>query len=416
MVRLLSCILRNERGQTLLSNLVAAAVVGTAVVGTASLGNHLMRQSKRSQLLNRAVHMQSQVTSALLRKDQFDPNAHPRAGLAELRQGAVPAGLTLLDENNQPLATVGGRTHYDAQGRACNAPGPDCQISIDVDITCSGADPQCMAAYRVTVWPDTNSVQPAPLGASFHGRSANVGGSASFDPSDYMNPISYDAAIQDASSSCDGGAADILITGVNRVTGRVSCIKRSVTECPQGYVGKTVQAVGGHMEMVCTPLAKAECPDDYVMTNMSLAQLDRDPPTDAVVTGLSGQCTYRWLDNDPWQKDWPIQVTASSTTVDEQFCNDVIYRAEGNGTCSPVIDSDVPGTCYDPCPPCDVDGNCATCPRTVHSVANTTSSVNGARATCTLTITNECGSSMTAHPMWSGRCRTLNTQLTRPVK
>ena len=429
--------LRNARGQAIVSNLVAAAIVATTAAGTASLVQYLNTQRVKSQVLNRVVVLQSEVTAALLRKDQYElgHGAERDQMIENIRLGKSANDFPLLNAKGQVIAVVNKHFGYDRDGgTSCKESA--CAAFVDLDIRCGDANTVgCASAYRVTPAPLSNAVAPPPLGAPLHtssqvskdGPAASVscGGVEGFACADYTVPISYDFFTQAAQVGCDE-TDDVMMSGFNRTTGKPQCVKKAATPCADGTIAHNVKSAldtkagAMRLEMDCHPLAHVACPPDYVLERLGVQQLDlgKDFRGDYKNYGQpAGKCRYRWRNNIPWTDQTPlarVDTSGGSATATTMVCNDKVYRAkfkDGStyGGCGSAITSSSPGDCAYSCN-CETDENggssCDTCHYYPSSqVSVTQHAIAGAVVSCTVTVTHQCGSSMTAHAVAEGICQ-----------
>ena len=427
----------NARGQALVTSLAAAVIVATTAAGTASLVQYLSSQRSKSQVLNRVVVLQSEVTAALLRKDQYEVgrgNPSRDLQIEKIRLGQSANNFKITNSKGDVIAIVGHHYGYDRDGALCDT--KECAAYVDVDVRCGDANTTgCAAAYRVTPAPIVGGVAPPPLGAPLHnivnsaagGVSTGVscGGVEGFACSDYSVPISYDYFTQATKVSCEGD--DVMASGLNRATGKLQCVKKAATPCADGSIAHNVRAtfdatVGSmRLEMDCHPLAHAVCskqyPDDYVFERLGVQQLDLGKQFKGNTAGFAqpdGSCRYRWRNHIEWQTPLPqVSSSGGSVTASTVACNPTIYNAKFSnnstyGGCGYQVTSQSPGSCPYSCN-CSTDqkGNtsCNTCySPSSSSVQVQQITINGATVACGISVSHSCGSTMTAHPTANGFC------------
>lgn len=433
-----------ERGFSLVSSMAALAILTTVIAGTSTLVTYLVNESKHSQRLNLAVSVNSQVEAAIMDKSQYQKTSEAGATdrdqqIVDMADGKAAAGFVLTAkvqrkdggverEQIMPVAIIGARLPFDSEG--VPHPNEDARnypMYVESQMQC-GKTFGCGVAYRVVLQPIAGELLPSALGAPLSQASvlaAAFNRPPVFGPNDYDLQLPYDFIKQKQfPSSCTAGT-DILISGLSRTTGAVACLSTAITPCPADQIADGLQAVGGHFEMTCHPISKVQCPTDYVLQNYDFSQLD--PVTGApggIASGTHGTCVYRWKTHIPWQNPWPHQPTSSASTASVAACNATVYDAVAPQPCiaAPLQYNDV--QCNYACN-CSTDskGNttCATCTRTARSSASVTAQSidpNTNVATCSIQITDDCGSSMIAEPQWSGTCevreRKVNASLVKP--
>lgn len=430
---------RNTAGFTILEGLVASAVVGVAVIGTTSLARYMYAQSHRAQVLNRAVMVQTALVNALLNKNQYAKGFGRDGVIDAMNSSGSAAGLEILAEPGTPgtpvLAVVGQRRGYGLDGTDASCNGSACPIQVDVDFDCGSLTSLgCMVAYRVSIVPDPGDVTPAPLGAM----PGPVGNPNGFLPTDYNMGLSHDFFTQKLTSDCaenDAGGENILITGLNRTTGEVSCIAKQATECRAPMIAHGVAATtnGGRkrLELQCHELANVQCPAEYVLQTFDYGQLDAGKGFGGGTRpGMCGTCVYRWKTDIDWQGPaFQTAPTSASASYAAKVCNTTYYDAFANGSCSVVWDSNPPVYCPQTCSDTDADGNVIStydCSYYISASASTSSTPpSGAnnRASCTINVQQaSCSGGTTsgvAHGAWSGQCRVKeripNPTLKKPV-
>ena len=242
------------------------------------------------------------------------------------------------------------------------------------------------------VWPWRRSAPPTtnPVGS--------CGAIPGFACADYTVGLSNDFFVMPSRVECPPG--EVLVTGINRATGKVKCLMTPATACPDGSIAHGVRAVtdttGTHLEMACHRLAEAVCPDQYVFESLKVAQLDFGKTWQGDYSGHPapvGQCRYRWRNMIGWQTPLPHQETTTSTTATATVCNPVIYTAVVDQPCGAGTSDDNPGLC----------GN-NTQPHSDVAVSGHVDT-NAAVASCSVTVSNSCNSTITAWPTASGRCQ-----------
>ena len=455
-----SAALRNQFGLSIVEGLVATAIVVTTAVGTASLVSYIGKQSRRTQLLNRAVTVQSTLVNGVLDKTQYSTSTNDPVHNAKIQQfiaSRSATGLPILahPEVTTPLpagtsapflAIVGRRVGYniDDTSATVSCGEKQCPIWVDFDIRCIGLSQGCRAAYRITTTPlAKDDVVPAPLGAPGVTNATNPGAFVDFDPSDYTLPISYDFFEQRPMSDCSGDADSIFITGVDRTTGEVSCIRKDTNTCPAPMIahGVAVDIVDGRRALMlqCHPLANVQCDDNYVLQAMDFGRTD--PGQDktklhdgGTMNGLHGVCVYRWKDNIAWEEQGPTfrtASTASTATYRAKVCNTSIYNAQTAVDCAIVWDSNPVIHCPNTCPDFNSSGvqiGSHDCSYDIQATATKSSQApavgNGNIGICTVTVTQDsCSGGPTAgvaHGVSSGRCQTkekaINPTLTKKPK
>jgi type II secretory pathway pseudopilin PulG len=410
----------SDRGFSLVEGLVATAIMATTVAGTGGFSTYLVKQSRRSQRLNSAIALQSLVQNELVNREQYqltgDATRDAQVNAINAGQASTAyTGFPLRNGTGGAIARVNQRTYhhtmdlYDQSG-PCAGPSDQCQVYVDLDLYCADvARSGCTAAYRVGLDADANDVTPGALGAP--NRPPTTAGLRNslmtFAEDDYSLVLGRDLfTLMDASdpgTSCNAANEEIFITGVNRVTGEVSCLKKPSAPCPDQQVAHGVRAVNGRLEFACHPLGAVKCPPDYVFQKLDLAQLDRGDadqkstthPVLPLTTQLRGTCVYRWLSHIKWQRDFPNTSGSRTFTVTKQVCNATVYDAVEDGGCSYEKTSSTPGCCK------NEKGDCESTPESDVTAQGRTV---GAVASCTITITDNCGSSVTARPRYGGFC------------
>lgn len=371
--------LRGQRGDTVVTVLLAAGLVALAAVGGAAIVRFMRTESEFSRTTGTALAVESYLLAALQKAESYSP-----AALDQLRAGQSPDGLRFELERNgvkSAVAQVGSRLDLNADGAACSA--APCALHTELRFQCTGA--VCRAAYRVDIDQAVTKVSLPPLGAAQWPPR----------PEDFTQLVNFEI-YRRADTGADCAPGDLFVGGMNRTSGAVLCVHPTTRRLAPNEIAKGVTYGAGtqSLELKALALKAGKCPAKYAAQRVRPSSLESSP---------EGTCVYRYKKEVPWMKPWPT----GSESVSGRFCPASDYEAVGDGTCTVSVVSKTPGNCPKTCT--DASGHAYDCsytvePDTSHSVSQ---SVSGPNVTCSLvkTGTQQCGASWVGAVQWQGRCK-----------
>ena len=388
--------LAEERGDTMLTAVIAAAFVAIAAGATGTIVKLMRKESLFVNVNSSSLSVESTILLALQSPDTYSP-----ASAALMRTGGkdVLKNIEIKDENGV-VARIGGSVTLDGAGRACT-PSSDkpCAMATHLRVDCSGA--VCKAAYQIEFDPSYGR-KPSQEDANGNGNLPPLG-SAQWPPregsSDFSTIISYDLfRREDGKNICTPN--ELFVSGMDKSNGNVECVLPAQSELAKNQIGQTVEynSATQSIEIVPRTLAKLTCPNKYVLRIMDPSSLDetRTP---------QGTCVYRYKKEVPWMEEWP----RGQQSVSGPFCPQEDYGVVPNGECTVNVTSRTDGVCPRTC--CDSEGNCSDCSYTVPPNISYSVSQNydarGPNVSCSFqkTGTQQCGASWEGEVVWSGRCK-----------
>ncbi|RZA05642.1 MAG: hypothetical protein EOP11_12355 [Proteobacteria bacterium] len=394
-----SRIFRSQAGDTLVSVIMAAGLLGAAAVGGGSIVKLMRQGSSLSNSSGTAIAFESQIMFSLQNKETFTP------AIAEsLRKGGAGAAeaLPIRDNAGLVVADASRRLTFDERGRACSPTAANpCALATQLAISC--ATGACRAAYQIEFIPGPAGTLPmAPIGAR------------AWPPAeeDFSLVIGYDLYRRtDTVTSCLPD--ELFVTSLDRTSGSVICVKPANRKLGANEIGKTVEydIVTNSIELTRQPLKKISCPQDYVMMSLDPRSLEG--------TG-SGTCVYRYKRSVPWMETWP----SGMEYVSGPMCPQQNYAVDPAGACvgTPIPGSAVKGYCPKVCQ--DGTGLWYDCSYEVDPVLTSavTQSISGPNVTCEFVYPSQpkcddgrpSGASFRGQVAWGGTCR-LTAPLTVPA-
>jgi hypothetical protein len=399
--------IRSEKGFSIVTALVAAALVSGAVLtlNSAMMGSFL--SGVKSRIVARQIALESALTAGLQDPAQFTSGVQ-----SGMKAGNRPVGWDITYQG-LTIATVGTPRYFTVEGQTCTAAEfgtKACLVGVELDVKCTTA--YCAAAYRVA-----GSTSGAPTVATLG--APGIIGTAFVDPQDYSVPILYDLFMgKQASANCVPNT-DLAVHGLNRDTGTVNCLKKPANPCGVGTFPKTevFNTSTGTMELNCSaPALKLKCPSNYALYTFQPATLEAG-------ASASGSCVFVGVDT----LNWPAGLApADAPSISGTFCP-AFYNAQYNQPCQVVNQTPATYTCPTctvSCAPCDAFGNCSSCTIGGEVLTNPltcTQSVSGRTASAQITGTTYSSCTCVGGVSWSakvhvnGRCDRAVPQTTAAV-
>lgn len=388
--------LAEERGDTMLTAVIAAAFVALAAGASGTIVKLMRKESIFANVNSSSLSVESTILLALQ-----SPDTYPPATAALMRAGGkdVVKNFQIKDENGV-VAIIGGSVSLDGAGKACTASADQsCAMTTKVRIDCA-AGAVCKAAYQIVFDP---SYGRKPAQAESNSNTLPPLGAPEWPPregtSDFSTVISYDLfRREEGKNTCLPN--ELFVSGMDKANGNVNCVLPSQLQLEKNQIGQTVEYNSStrSIEIVPRTLAKLTCPNKYVLRIMDPTSLDetRSP---------QGLCVYRYKKEVPWMEEWP----RGQTSVSGPFCPQEDFGVVPNGECTVNVTSRTDGVCPRTC--CDGEGNCSDCSYTVPPNISYTVSQNfdarGPNVNCSFqkTGTQQCGASWEGEVVWGGRCK-----------
>jgi len=379
-------IFRNERGDTMVTAVIAAGVVGMAAAGTAGIVKLMHKESTFSNTNAASLSIESTILLALQSPDTYPPE------IARFMRGGgedIVKNVEIRDDRGV-IARIGGTVNLDSSGRACS-PKADkpCAMTTSVRIDC-GRGAVCRAAYQIAFpKPAAFDSDRKPSDVSANSAMAPLG-SAVWPPrpntSDFSTILSYDLfRREEGKNTC--APNELFVSGVDKSNGNVSCVLPSQAEIEKNQIGQTMEynSVTRSLEVVPRTLGRASCPKDYVLQSLDPSSLDegRSP---------QGICVYRYKKELPWMETWP----RGQASVSGPVCPQKDYAVVPNGTCKVNVTARHVGTgCRYPASP-----------RITYKLSQQYDS-NGPNVSCSFVKTGRqnCGADWDGEVVWSGSCK-----------
>lgn len=364
----------NRSGFTMTELIIGVSLITLASLAIFTVGKSILLIDQKVKLVTKALEIEAAISSALLNEETFA--THKSA----LSSSQTPTGLKIQNATGTTIATVGSSQKFDMNGTNCT--GNNCIIEVFFDIKCSSAT-SCLAAYFIKLTaPNFLSV------ANFGQRS----GGGSFLDADYFLPIPSDFYLRADRGQCDA-PDDLFVSGFNRLSGALSCIKLGTRKCGANQIAKGLAIENGKLELQCVNLRNIKCDGNYVLHRFNPQSLDPE-----FGSGVSGDCVYFMKKRSAaLTKSWP-----NSASVSDRFCP-TEYKVIPSGSCT-VVNNHRPGTCAYPC---GAD-NSQTCYSTAYASPGSISfNHSGPNMSCNVSpssTSGDCGSSWSGTVQWSGVC------------
>lgn len=217
----------------------------------------------------------------------------------------------------------------------CDTPGQnECLFRIELDVRCTRvhATNECFAAYRIRAH-DSGFI----LGTHHL---------ETFKPSDYTTPLPFEVRGKMVESACDP-ARHIFMSGLNKYTGKVNCVRRPRNPCGPNQIALGYQIPDDPAQpplMICRDLYTLKCPKYYAMMTVNPFSLHPDSPAPI------GKCVFAGLPKVPFKNP-----PAPAEEVTGDFCPAPYSTVATCGLVDIVAKSGLcPSTCCsgDSCTPC----------------------------------------------------------------
>ncbi|RYZ95130.1 MAG: hypothetical protein EOP11_25415, partial [Proteobacteria bacterium] len=350
---------RNQRGDSLITVMIASSVLGGAALMAGSIMKLGKKEADFSTVTGTVLAVESQLILGLRSATTYDSSA-----TASLRAGGSINGVSINMQKNSAsvrIASIGSAVTLDRKGDTCT--GAPCAITTNVDVRCVSGT--CRAAYQILVNAAVAGTPIPPIGSAVW---------PPIYPRDYDTVISYDIyKRQDADNVCPAG--ELFVSGMNRHTGKVTCVRRSTRTLASNQIAKKVEYDSSTraMEFVGQNLVSATCPAKYRLRAAS--------PGSWESSAGGSECIYRYKKSVPWMTAWP----GGSASVTGQFCPSQDYRAANGAGCRAVVVSRQNGKCPLAC--ANPDGSTYDCSETKtpdESNLQAIGSMSGPNVTCTI--------------------------------
>jgi prepilin-type N-terminal cleavage/methylation domain-containing protein len=294
---------QSERGFSLVEVLVAAAIISTAVVILSSGVNAMGKAKRKAAVINAAIALQAQLIDELSTEARFLNGAVPKDPLDMVD----PVEIEITPTTGPNYRAVRDTDHFfNSNLQSCPGGFADISCTLRLRFNFRPNGTIWYAAYRITSNPNID----VPLGnlGTMHDNA--------FDITDYRSPLP-DLLIKNSTSVSCMGPGEIGVSGINRNTGDVICLRGpgAAAPCdPDKFLKRFIaQDFGTHFQLVpdCVGAADArmwECPQNY-----RLAAIPDPRVFDSTYTGTPPLC--RW----EAQLSEPVGAGMSLTTTATQF-------------------------------------------------------------------------------------------------
>jgi len=345
-------ILKSSQGFSILSVLIASALIVCALGGVGVSSVYLKRSMNANELATLAVAVESNLINAFHNKDNF-PEAAPAVSHGSEQKTATP-NLALRRGQLATLnltATIGSSDINLAIPVQTSGTAPGFSQFLNWSLQpCDGFDGRsCILKYEVRLKKSLSCGPPAcPSGKEIYSyafayqidmdpniaQMTSLGSVESFDTP--IDPGYY--RVEANLAKCDPGS-DLFMTGLNRDTGEAFCVKKPVvTKCPDGRIPKGLRytqhnnhpAIG----LDCTEreLRTFNCEPNYTLQwfNPQYA----DPENSKFGNTVPGGCVFASAHSatTPNPNGYPSSTTPYMKSVSGTFCPPY-YEASSSSAC-----------------------------------------------------------------------------------
>lgn len=280
--------LKSQRGFSIPEALIASAVIIMSVLGVSNSVFNLGKNSAKNRMVASAFAIETLIVSTTQNSEYLRTQTIYGGGQSiadALSSGGAPPRIQLKDDTGTVIADTGSPVTFNNEGKTCTGfPSRTCTIQVNFSIANTGSPtaPDYRFAYYIEFAQVKDVEATQPMGM----RSGTT-----FQAADYQTPINYMFFERAAGTlQCDPNQADsVIITGMDRDTGMLSCAKFPSSPLAQGQISKGITYSAGSQELQVKGVTakKYVCPSNYALVSVNMRDLD---PT--ATPGVAPKCRF----------------------------------------------------------------------------------------------------------------------------
>lgn len=280
---------QNEFGFSIPEMIIASALVIMAMLGVSSTVYQLGKGSNKNRMVSSAFALETLIVSATQNSEYFrthHPNGNSAQTLADvLSVGGVPA-MQIVDDSGVVIADTAADKTFDSEGRSCTGyPSRVCTIKVSFSLKNLGtaSAPDQRFAYYIEFAKANDVLATQAMGQR--------SGTTTFTNQDYLTPINY--MFFERSNQVEGctvgSGNSLVITGMDRDTGQVTCAKYPSVSLGAGQISKglTYDQVRNELQVKGVAAKKYTCPQNYMLTGVNMKNLEPN-----AVLGTAPRCRF----------------------------------------------------------------------------------------------------------------------------
>ncbi len=403
--------IRTQRGQGLLSAIIAAGLIAISIGGVGVSASRLSHAMKKAELANAATMLESLLVSEFHNSLNFPETAtasiaSPNSGLRDGSLTTLPLGVTApFGLISVPISTNGATsvvTYLDKNLAPCGgaAFSDTCVLKMEVRLkktSVSASLNNYSFAYQIDANPDLITMAPLGRVTSFN---------SPIDPGLYR--------VQDTLTHCDP-VNDVFMTGINRDTGEAFCVRKPASakcankKLPKGLsFTRSSETDPGTLALDCTSaeMRTLSCPDNYSLWKFNPSYAD--PESGSFDGVVPGRCIFRTGHTAYLRGSYPPDPTSPYLSqVRGTFCPP--YYTVSNASACRLVPNTTKNS-YDGMGRC-ADTAYKNCTRTTYTTVSDGGSAHTTWATCMASATpppSTCGTEP-ANPVISYTCNRVQT-------